>query len=355
MRDSRCGIRATNLSDEHNTRPIRFSSLLRPAMTNATSEDPESPSELRPHEGPKPRFTVVVPTRDRPRQLARCLEALRRLEPPEGGWELVIVDDGSLPPVELNLAPLTGVVLRRAGDGPARARNAGASQARGQYLAFLDDDCEPDPHWLRALAERIDPALPTCQGGAIQNALTRNFCSSASQLLVDYLYRAFDSTSEQFFCSNNLCVPTEQFHLLGGFDSSFPLPAAEDRDFCIRWREAGYALQFVPEAVMLHSHPMNLRGYWRQHYRYGRGAYQFHLLRSERAGERLQIEPFRFYWNLIRFPFGRLPVLRAAVVSFLLLVAQAANAIGFFRERARTPVQQTGETGNLQPPAGGKG
>ncbi len=303
-------------------------------MTSPPSKDLAETQKESDSIARSPLFTIVIPTRDRPTELARCVTALRNLELPSGEVEVVLVDDGSEPPVQVDFGELDGVVLRRNGDGPARARNAGAREARGRFLAFLDDDCEPDSMWLKVLEKEMAGRSGVCLGGAVHNALIKNHCSSASQLLVDYLYEVFDSTSEHFFCSNNLCVSRAEFVALGGFDESFPLPAAEDRDFCIRWQEAGYELRFVPEAIMAHSHPMGLRGFWRQHYRYGRGAYQFHLLRSKRAGAPLKIEPFRFYWNLIRFPFRRLRFIPASTTCSLLLVSQLANALGFFRERS---------------------
>jgi len=276
----------------------------------------------------------VIPTRDRPDQLAQCLVALAQLAPPDGSFEVVIVDDGSSPPIDSVLASAPSELVlepvRAGGGGPARARNAGAAAARGRYLAFVDDDCRPEPEWLRAMERRFALDGGTCIGGLIVNALPGNACSSASQLLVDFLYETFESPSVRFFCSNNLCVPAAEFLAQGGFDVAFPLPAGEDRDFCSRWQEAGGGMTFAPEAVVLHAHPMSLRGFWRQHFRYGRGAYHFHARRASRTGGPLRVEPLRFYANLFQFPFHKLRPLRAALISSLFLVAQAANTAGFF-------------------------
>lgn len=323
-------------------------------MDSEPSTDLEATPAAQGAASSRPLFTLVVPTRDRPEQLRRCLNALQRLKAPSGPVELVLVDDGSTPPIQAEFGSLEGVLLRRNGDGPARARNAGAKQARGEYLAFLDDDCEPDEQWLVELEYRIQASQAACLGGAVHNALPENDYSSASQLLVDYLYEVFEGTSEHFFCSNNLCVPRKAFADLGGFDEGFPLPAAEDRDFCIRWQEAGRPLEFVPDAIVLHSHPMGLRGFWRQHYRYGRGAYQFHRTRSQRAGEALRLEPFAFYWNLLRFPFRKLRFTRAVPVCALFVVSQFANALGFFRERASVRSTRAQQPSVVPPPVGGR-
>ena len=84
---------------------------------------------------PLPFCSVIVPTRARPRHLAGCLSALRALDYPPERLEVIVMDD-----VE--------------GDGPAAARNRAAEGARGELLAFTDDDCRPVRGWLRALAVR---------------------------------------------------------------------------------------------------------------------------------------------------------------------------------------------------------
>ena len=100
--------------------------------------------------------SVVVPTRDRPESLRRCLGALRAQDLAE--LEVIVVDDGSRDrgAVEAALAGAApGVrLLRTPGRGPAAARNRGVRAATGEVVCFTDDDCEPEPGWARLLAGR---------------------------------------------------------------------------------------------------------------------------------------------------------------------------------------------------------
>ncbi|MGH2951859.1 MAG: glycosyltransferase family 2 protein, partial [Solirubrobacterales bacterium] len=92
--------------------------------------------------------SVVVPTRDRPESLARCLRALAGQE--LGELEIVVVDDGSRDrgTVEAVVARTSRArVIRLPGRGPAAARNVGARAAEGRVVCFTDDDCEADPGW----------------------------------------------------------------------------------------------------------------------------------------------------------------------------------------------------------------
>jgi GT2 family glycosyltransferase len=285
---------------------------------------------------PAVEFSVVIPTRDRPRALARCLESLARQTYPLERFEVIVVDDGSDPPVpDPGASRNDGLrvhLFRQANAGPAAARNAGAEHAAGELLAFTDDDCTPAPAWLEVMEKRLREGDAPLLGGSIVNALPDNAFSTASQELVTYVYGYFNSPSPRFFCSNNLATTKEAFASIGGFDTSFPFAAGEDRDFCDRWHFSGRPLEYVAEARMNHAHTLDLRRYWRQHFRYGRAAAYHHRMFADRRGERVKVEPLGFYLRLVAHPFGRMNIGRAVACAGLLIVSQAANALGFVYE-----------------------
>src|SRR5262245_60503957 len=107
----------------------------------------------------QPVFSIVIPTYERPRQLAACLQTLARLDYERERFEVIVVDDGGKTPLVNVIAPfhdrLYLTLLTRPNAGPAVARNTGAAQAKGQFLAFTDDDCRPAPDWLKCLAVRL--------------------------------------------------------------------------------------------------------------------------------------------------------------------------------------------------------
>ncbi|MGH9422744.1 MAG: glycosyltransferase family 2 protein, partial [Thermoanaerobaculia bacterium] len=106
-----------------------------------------------------PLFSIVVPTRDRPQELRRCLESLARCEFDHDRFEITIVNDGGLPLDQgalRNAAPgLRLSVVNQPGRGPSAARNAGAAFSRGTFLVFTDDDCAPAADWLARLESAI--------------------------------------------------------------------------------------------------------------------------------------------------------------------------------------------------------
>jgi len=108
--------------------------------------------------GFRPDFSVIVPTYNRPRELADCVASLARQEYPRDQFEVIVVDDGSAVSPAAVIAPfrncLNVEVHRVTNGGPGAARNRGAHLARGRILAFTDDDCRPSPNWLKMLAAR---------------------------------------------------------------------------------------------------------------------------------------------------------------------------------------------------------
>jgi GT2 family glycosyltransferase len=256
-------------------------------------------------------------------------------------WEVVVVDDGSPEPLD-SIAEafherLDLRIERQGNAGPARARNRGVAVARGRFIAFTDDDCLPEPDWLRALLRREALAPGAMVGGTTINGLDGELFASASQLIVDLVYDHFnaDPSRATFLASNNILCSRERFEAIGGFDVTFPRAGAEDRDFCDRWKTAGWPLVWEPAARIEHRHTQSLRKFIDLHFRYGRGAYLHHRRRLERGSGGIGRD--------IGFHASILPRLRAlrgdrrvAGRTLAILAAfgiwQGANAAGFARE-----------------------
>lgn len=286
-----------------------------------------------------PFFSIIVPTRTRPKQLATCLSALDRLDYRRDLFEVIVVDDGS----EMSLDDVVASfcsrldlkLLRQAHAGPAAARNAGAAVAKGEFLAFTDDDCAPTSNWLQCLASRFTQAEDRALGGRTVNALPDNLYAVTSQIIVDVVYAHYngDPNRARFFASNNLALATNCFHAVGGFDAAFFPRASEDRDLCDRWLFKGYQMTYAPEVLVYHSHPLTLRTFWRQHFNYGRGAFRFHQARARRGSGRFVTE-LGFYLHLPRLLWHSFSQVRRQRTLLLaaLVVWQMANTMGFIWE-----------------------
>jgi glycosyltransferase involved in cell wall biosynthesis len=270
--------------------------------------------------------SVVIPTRDRPRKLARCLEAL------QGQCEVMVVDDGSAEAeVIAEIVREAGArLVRLEGRGPAAARNAGVAAASGDVVCFTDDDCEAGAGWAEALAAPILAGETEATAGRTVVAESAGAADRAWQAIADYLQRtATDpgSPSPGFAATCNLACSRALLAKLP-FDESFPTAAGEDRDWAARAAAKGAAPRFAPDAIVTHRPDLTTRAFLRQQYRYGRGAVRF---RAADAGRRLGSPSF--YAGLVRAGFA------SGVDSGLLVcAAQLAAAVGTAVEKgAGTP------------------
>jgi GT2 family glycosyltransferase len=283
------------------------------------------------------RVSVVIPTLDRSAQLLACLEALAVDFPSDA--ETIVVDDGGRNDLAPTLAPLVDRLrlrlLRIDHAGPSAARNRGLAVARGEIVAFTDDDCRPQPGWLAALAGGVQTSPARAVGGATLNGLPGNAYADAMQLVLNLLSR-YDRAmthSERFLPSNNFAFPTASLRALGGFDERFR--TAEDRELCRRWAAAGHALGRVPEAVIEHDPQLDLARFLARFFAYGRGAARFHgsgANPSLRESVRFHLRLPLLVWPELR----RRPLPRAIAVVALLALWEVANVVGFFAEALRS-------------------
>jgi glycosyltransferase involved in cell wall biosynthesis len=286
-----------------------------------------------------PAISVIVPTHGRPTALGRCVDSLLTQHlPGESPFEVIVVDDGSPEPVRLSdAAGARGVrVIRQPQQGPAAARNTGLGAATGEIVAFIDDDCEASPGWLTAILQtsRANPGAGC--GGFVVNRLRDNPFAETSQLIVTFLREYYQTLSSGiFFTSNNLAFPRLALIEQGGFDVTYTRAAGEDRELCDRWVELGGRIVAAPDAVVQHAHPLTLAGFCRQHFEYGRGAWDYRRARAARAGAPVRIEPWAFYRDLLCYPV-HIHGARGVALSALVGLAQSANAAGFFVEAVRS-------------------
>jgi cellulose synthase/poly-beta-1,6-N-acetylglucosamine synthase-like glycosyltransferase len=278
----------------------------------------------------------------------KCLRALTAQDYPRDGFEVIVVDDGSIVAMADSLGSLPHhmnlTLLRQPHSGPARARNFGASRAKGSYLVFTDDDCTPTTDWLRKLSEQFALSPDAVLGGRTVNAIVENHYSAASQLIVDYLYASWNfATRATFFTSNNMAIPAKRFAEIGGFGGGWDRAAGEDRDLCDRLIHHGCRLIYVPDALVHHAHCLTFAGFCRQHFNYGIGAFHLHQLRAHRAATRIRFEPCSFYLNMIAHPFAQTTVSKASFLAILIGLAQAANAVGWMAACFRSFVPKSPE------------
>ena len=223
--------------------------------------------------------SVVVPCFEAPEALALTLAGLEGQRYPRTLFEVVVVDDGSEPPLEARSA--TGLDVRmvrqeRRGFGLARARNAGARAAAHDILVFLDGDVIPEAGLVAAHARWHH---------AVSDALTLGFCAYVSAAGIDavavraragplgelfagrpfdppwlerHMARTGDLTSRhddlfRAVTGHNFAISRAFYEEVGGFDESFARYGGEDTEFGYRAQVRGGLLVPVREAFGWHQ------------------------------------------------------------------------------------------------------
>lgn len=284
-------------------------------------------------------FSIIIPAYNRPIKLAQCLESLAQLDYPADALEVVVVDDGSERPlagaVESYKDRLDVRLVRQANQGPAAARNFGVSQARHDFIAFTDDDCRPAPDWLRQFADQLARDPECLVGGHTVNLLLDDTFAEASQLILDVVYDYYnaDPESARFFSNNNFALSKSLYEELGGLDVRFR--ASEDRDFCERWLDSGRRMVYLSNALIHHSHHLSLKQYCLQHFRYGKGAFEFRNTRQvsqtthEQGDLGIHLDPRYWFRALARRPGWWMRI----KLSFALFVWRLADTFGYVYAR----------------------
>jgi glycosyltransferase involved in cell wall biosynthesis len=268
-----------------------------------------------------PEVSVVVPTRDRPRSLARCLAALDRQS--LRNLEVVVVDDGSSSRREVAKVverTARARLMRGSGRGPAAARNMGARHARSPVICFTDDDCEPVSEWAERLASALAQGVAAAAGPTTA-AESAGSLVVASQLISNSLLKHTLNASKRrvsFAPSSNLACRAEVLALVP-FDESYPRAAGEDRDWCARLLGLRHEIAFEPTAVVKHRPRLSLLSFCWQQMRYGRASQRF----RHRPGPGRSLRPSRFYVRLVISGFHERPTVGLAVG-----LAQLATALG---------------------------
>lgn len=288
----------------------------------------------------RPAVSVVVPFTGSADDGAALMEALCVLE--VGADDEIIVADNSPAGVLAHVErPASVLVVPAVGEGsPARARNAGALAARGEWILFVDSDCRPAPD----LIDRYFTVMPDDRVGIVAGeifdapgqpgapaewAATRGMMDQRTGL---------DTTPLPFVLTANVLIRRVLWRQLGGFLEG--IFNGEDVDFCWRAQRAGWTIDFRPEASVEHVHRQSVRGLVKQAAtRRASGVWVRARWPESAAGRAFPVRdmPRHIAGAAFFFVTGRVRRAQLKVLDALVVAAVAGAAYKHNRAREREP------------------
>lgn len=217
----------------------------------------------------EPMVVVVIPTFNKADKLRPLLAALTAQTLDRNRFEVIVVDDcstdGTAEILEQMIAdlPIRIRIARTAHNtgGPSGPRNIGWRSSQAAIVAFLDDDCLPEPEWLEAGVDRMQANL---DWGVMQGRTTAPPDVDVKRLTRWQVARIVDGPGPLFEAAN-IFYRREALERVGGFDEDIPT-WGEDIDLGWRVLEAGWQRGFSENATV--AHEVADRG-WRYHLEFG--------------------------------------------------------------------------------------
>ena len=258
--------------------------------------------------------SVVVSTRHRPRLLARCLDSLASLEHPS--YEVIVVDNTPGEREVQQLAAAAGSrYLIESRVGMSRARNTGARAARGDIIAYIDDDAIAEPSWLGAHAAALaDPALTATTGRVLPTSLdapaAQAYAAIGGYDLGEVPFRVDRRTKAWFEMANfggvgtgtNIAFRRNVFDAGWGFRESLGpgggIPGEEHYAFFTLIRD-GHAIAYVPDAIVRHEFPTTSTALRRRRFRILQGAVAYMAMLLVEEPE-FRSRTIRYMWEAMR-------------------------------------------------------
>jgi GT2 family glycosyltransferase len=265
----------------------------------------------------RPIISLIIPTFQREELLRKCLHSIYVAEQHFLGFEVVVVDDGGGLSEEIE-KEFAGAEIRWVrlpeNRGQASAQEIGRQRARGEILAFLDDDCILKEAWLSEIQRFFATHLQlACVTGRVEAQETSHIQARTRQEIYNERLRRFaeegfkaalqakwklpdcpDVLLSDHLSGGNFAIRREVLEAIGGFDQSAQF--GNDRVMSHRLLEAGHAIAYDPDMVVYHRHDARFRTI----YRIARRKMERHYA----SGQAIRLrECLPLFLDLLRAPF----------------------------------------------------
>lgn len=275
--------------------------------------------------------SVIIPAYNDQKGVDRCLAGIALQDFPSDLLEVVVVDNGSSPPVVIEGEfPFEIQLIVCDKPGSYAARNAGVRLAKGDVLVFLDADCWPEPRWLSVGVERVVMGRGhEIVGGEVALEKLELPPAVAHYQYITGFGQEFNIVEKEFSATANLFCPREAFELVGGFDER--LLSGGDREWCWRAINGGLVIRYEGNAIVYTLPRVRLGSAVRQARRVVAGRKMLQRLGlSHRGSKGLAKQRSAWesvYWILTHPDLSRSDRWRVLFVAVIIRLAATAESI----------------------------
>jgi glycosyltransferase involved in cell wall biosynthesis len=215
-----------------------------------------------------PFISVIVCSYNGSATIRDCMEGLQKLDYPH--FEVIVIDDGSRDRLKEIVREYPVKLVSTKNRGLSNARNTGMMLAKGEIIAYIDDDAWPDSQWLRYLAYAYQhsshagiggPNIAPDDDGPIASCVANAPGGPVHVLLTDEIAEHIPGC--------NMSFRKDVLLEIGGFDPVYRA-AGDDVDLCWRIQHTGRTIGFHPSAFVWHHRRNSVKAYWRQQKGYGK-------------------------------------------------------------------------------------
>lgn len=224
----------------------------------------------------EPKYSVVIPVYNRPEELRDLLESLTFQTHKD--FEVIVVEDGSVVSseevVQHYSKRLHITYYFKSNGGPGPARNFGFAHARGRYFVVFDSDCVLPPAYFEAVDQFFKTETLDAWGGPDRaherfTVVQRAMAYTMSSVLTTGGIRGGKKRIGWFQPrSFNMGISRQVFEATGGFQFD---RLAEDIEFSIRMKKAGFRTGLIADAFVYHRRRSNFYEFFKQVFSFGKG------------------------------------------------------------------------------------
>ena len=242
------------------------------------------------------KISVVIATCNRAHLLKNCVDSLEKQTLDKDLFEVIVINDGSTDSTGRFLEDFKKKTMinfhyiNQENRGVSSARNSGIDIAKGEYVAFTDDDCIVPEDWLARMYYCFNTldndvagiggpldCVTQHEGSYIANFIQFidefNYIPVLTKFFIWYVHTSQLKGDEQvpYLRTSNAIFRKKCLEEVGGFDVAFERPGGEDPDLCYRLLNENYRFHFDKDLVVLHNSRESFDAYFKSLKNYIKG------------------------------------------------------------------------------------